>query len=61
MPFKFLKDLFVYASQRTLKTCWILFKLMIPISIIIRLIQEFNILPYISTFLNPSWRKVRIP
>ncbi len=61
MLFKFLKDLFVYTSQRCLKTCWILFKLMIPISIIIRLIQEFNILPYISTYLDPVMKLCGLP
>lgn len=61
MPFKFLKDLFVYTSKRSLKTCWILFKLMIPISIIIRLIQEFNILPFISTYLDPVMKLCGLP
>lgn len=61
MLFKFLKDLFIYTSQRCLKTCWILFKLMIPISIIIRLIQEFNILPYISTYLDPVMKLCGLP
>ncbi|HOS15659.1 MAG TPA: hypothetical protein PKX15_01340 [Bacteroidales bacterium] len=44
-----------------MKTCWILFKLMIPISIIIRLIQEFNILPYISTYLDPVMKLCGLP
>ena len=61
MTFKPFKELIVYAFQRTLKTCWILFKLMIPISIIIRLIQEFNVLPYISKFLDPVMQLCGLP
>ncbi|MDD2623031.1 MAG: nucleoside recognition domain-containing protein [Bacteroidales bacterium] len=61
MPLKFLKDLLIYTSKRSLKTCWILFKLMIPISIIIRFIQEFNILPYISTYLDPVMKLCGLP
>jgi spore maturation protein SpmB len=34
---------------------------MIPISIIIRLIQEFNILPYISTYLDPVMKLCGLP
>ncbi|HOF15916.1 MAG TPA: hypothetical protein PLP76_03375 [Bacteroidales bacterium] len=48
-----IKDFFYFCFQRTLKTCWILFRLMIPISIIIRIIQEFNVLPSISKILDP--------
>lgn len=55
------KDFFQYIFQRTLRTCWILFKLMIPISIIIRIIQEFNILPYISQILNPVMHLCGLP
>ncbi len=56
-----IKDFFSFTFQRTLKTCWILFKLMIPISIIIRIIQEFNILPFISHLLNPIMHVCNLP
>lgn len=55
------REFFSYTFQRTLKTCWILFKLMIPISIIIRVIQEFNMLPYISHVLNPLMKLCGLP
>lgn len=56
-----IRDFFYYVSKRTLKTSWILFKLMIPISILIRIIQEFNVLPYISNVLNPLMKVCGLP
>lgn len=54
-------DFLQHIIKRSLKTCWILFRLMIPISIIIRIIQEFNILPYISNVLNPIMSLCGLP
>lgn len=55
------KEFFKYVFQRTGKTCWILFKMIIPISIIIRIIQKLNILPYISQLLQPVMELCDLP
>ncbi|MBO4615212.1 MAG: hypothetical protein J5709_08850 [Bacteroidales bacterium] len=52
---------FKYCLKRTASACWILFKLMIPVSIIIRLIQEFGLLPHISGVLEPVMGIVGLP
>ena len=54
-------DFFKYCIKRTASACWILFKLMIPVSIVIRLIQEFGVLPYISGVLEPVMGIVGLP
>lgn len=54
-------EFFKYCIKRTASACWILFKLMIPVSIIIRLIQEFGVLPYISGALEPVMGLVGLP
>ncbi len=54
-------EFFKYCAQRTARACWILFKLMIPVSIIIRLVQEFGLLPYISGALEPVMNIVGLP
>lgn len=54
-------NFFNYCIRRTSRACWTLFKLMIPVSIIIHIIQEINILPYISDILNPIMYIVGLP
>ena len=54
-------EFFKYCLKRTASSCWILFKLMIPVSIVIRLIQEFGVLPYISGALEPVMGIVGLP
>ena len=54
-------EFFKYCIKRTASACWILFKLMIPVSIVIRLIQEFGVLPYISGVLEPVMGIVGLP
>jgi spore maturation protein SpmB len=56
-----LYDFFKHVFRRTGKACWILFKLMIPVSIIIRIIQQTGLLPYISDVLTPVMRIVGLP
>ena len=56
-----LYDFFGYVFRRTGKACWILFKLMIPVSIVIRIVQQTGILPYISDVLTPIMRIVGLP
>lgn len=50
-----------YVYRRTLRSSWTLFRLMIPISIIIRFIQEAGWLPHISDLLAPVMRFVGLP
>lgn len=54
-------NFFKRISTKTLKTCWVLFKLMIPVSIIIRFIQEFDLLPMISKFFEPIMNFCGLP
>lgn len=54
-------EFFKHVVRRTLRSCWILFKLMIPVSIIIRIIQEFNLLDYCSGVLSPLMSIVGLP
>lgn len=54
-------EFFKYCLKRTASSCWILFKLMVPVSIIIRLIQEFGVLPYLSGVLEPVMNVVGLP
>jgi spore maturation protein SpmB len=54
-------DFFVYVFKRTKNACWVLFKLMIPVSVIIRLIQQAGCLDYISDVLTPVMEIVGLP
>ncbi len=54
---KFFKEAF----NQTIRTTWILLKIMIPVSIIIKLIQELNLLHYIGDFLSPVMKIVGLP
>ncbi|MDR0605088.1 MAG: hypothetical protein LBG80_12370 [Bacteroidales bacterium] len=56
-----LYDFFGHVFGRTGKACWILFKLMIPVSIIIRIIQQTDLLGYLSDILTPVMRIVGLP
>ena len=56
-----LSDFFAHVFRRTWKSCWILFKLMIPVSIIIRIIQQTGFLEYLSDVLTPVMRIVGLP
>lgn len=53
----FFKD----AVSQTFRTIWILLKIMIPVSIIIKVIQELNLLHYIGDFLSPFMKLVGLP
>ena len=54
-------DFFAYTLRRTKNACLILFKFMIPISILVRLIQEWDLLTYFSTYLSPVMGIVDLP
>ena len=56
-----IKDFIIYSLQKTKKACIPLFKLLIPLSIIIRIIQELELLPYLSDFLSPIMQIVGLP
>lgn len=47
--------------NETAKTAWILFKIMIPISIAVKIIQELNLLPYLGKALAPLMNLVGLP
>ncbi len=47
--------------KETGKTSWILFKIMIPISIAVKIIQELNLLPYVGKILAPLMNLVGLP
>lgn len=47
--------------KETGKTAWILFKIMIPISIAVKIIQELNLLPYLGKALAPIMNLVGLP
>ena len=47
--------------KETGKTSWILFKIMIPISIAVKIIQELNLLPYVGKLLAPLMNLVGLP
>lgn len=52
---------FKHCLKKTASACWTLFKLMVPVSIVIRLIQEFGFLPYVSEVLEPVMNIVGLP
>jgi len=54
-------NFFIYSLQKTKKACIPLFKLMIPVSIVIRIVQELGLLSYLSDFLTPVMRIVGLP
>jgi len=54
-------DFFIYSLRKTKKACIPLFKLMIPVSIIIRIVQELGLLSYLSDFLTPVMRIIGLP
>lgn len=59
--YQHIKNFFSYTFLRTGRTCWILFKMIIPVTIIIRLIQELDVLPYISMILSPVMELCGLP
>jgi hypothetical protein len=52
-----LKQLF----YQTYRTTWVLLKIMIPVSIVIKLIQEFDLLHYFGDALSPIMQVVGLP
>lgn len=48
-------------AKQTIKTGWVLLKIMIPISIAVKIIQELNVLPYIGKALAPLMNLVGLP
>lgn len=54
-------DFFAYVFIRTKKSCCILLKLMIPVSIIIRIVQQAGWLDVISNILTPVMEIVGLP
>jgi len=56
-----LKDFFFYSFHKTKRACIPLFTLMIPLSFIVRIIQELDLLPYLSDFLAPVMQIVGLP
>ena len=55
------RDFWKYVFERTKNACFILFKFMIPISFVIRIIQELNLLEPISNVLTPVMQIVNLP
>lgn len=54
--------LFLYARlKESLDTAWILFKIMIPVSIVIKALSMLNIIPYIGDALSPIMKIVGLP
>ena len=58
---KFLVSNLQYCLGKTAKSAWALFRIMIPISILIRLIQQTALLPYLSDILSPIMQLVGLP
>jgi hypothetical protein len=56
-----LLNFFQKILKETGKTSWILFKIMIPISIAVKIIQELNLLPYLGKALAPLMNLVGLP
>ena len=56
-----MRDFLTHSLQKTKKACIPLFKLLVPISILVRFIQEWELLPYFSDFLEPIMRIVGLP
>ena len=54
-------DFFLYVFGRTKNACWVLFKLMIPVSIVIRIIQQAGWLENMSGVLTPVMEIVGLP
>ncbi len=54
-------EFFAYILHRTKNACWTLFKFMIPISILIRFIQEWGLLTHFSQVLSPVMSLVGLP
>ena len=54
-------DFLTYSFQKTKRAAIPLFKLLIPLSIVIRIVQELELLPYFSDFLEPVMRIVGLP
>ena len=50
-----------YVFQKTKKAAIPLFKLLIPLSIVIRIVQELELLPYLSDVLEPVMHIVGLP
>lgn len=46
---------------QTYRTAWVLLKIMIPVSIVIKLIQEFDLLHYFGDVLSPIMQIVGLP
>lgn len=59
--FHSLLSFFQKIIKETGKTSWILFKIMIPISIAVKIIQELNLLPYLGKALAPLMNIVGLP
>ena len=60
MAIRFLK--FIYQTlQQSLRTSWVLFKIMIPVSIVIKVVTELGLLPYIGKILSPIMKLVGLP
>ena len=55
------RDFWKYVFERTTNACLILFKFMIPISFIIRIIQEMDLLEPVSNVLTPVMHIVNLP
>jgi len=54
-------EFFTYILRRTKNACWTLFKFMVPISILVRLIQEWDLLTYFSSYLSPVMSIADLP
>jgi len=45
----------------TLKTSWVLFRIMIPVSIVVKILQELDLIKYIGIALYPMMKYVGLP
>jgi len=62
-PF-YIKEVYLFFSvlvKETLKTSWVLFRIMIPVSIIVKILQELDLIKYIGIALYPLMKYVGLP
>ena len=54
-------DFFSGLVKETLKTSWVLFRIMIPVSIVVKILQELDLIKYIGIALYPLMKFVGLP
>ena len=56
-----IKDCFVTAVRPSLKTSWWLLKIMLPISLAVRLLQYYGVIEWCAQWLNPVFQYLGLP